>query len=72
MARSINSETAPRSNGFSTSKKKRNPKTRRLREKFNAYRFADYKEKVIDLLMRVTTVSVTTANITREMGDTGR
>lgn len=29
-------------------------------EKFNTYRFADYKEKVIDLLKRVTTVSVGT------------
>ena len=25
--------------------------------KFNTYRFADYKEQVIDLLKRVTTVS---------------
>ena len=32
-------------------------------EKFNTYRFADYKEKVIDLLMRVTTVSVRTIAI---------
>jgi len=31
------------------------------------YRFADYKEKVIDLLMRVTTVSVETVAITRAM-----
>jgi hypothetical protein len=29
-----------------------------IREKFDTYRFADYKEKVIDLLARVTTVSV--------------
>ncbi len=29
-----------------------------IAEKFNTYRFADYKEKVIDLLRRVTTVSV--------------
>jgi len=27
-------------------------------EKFNTYRFADYKEQVINLLRRVTTVSV--------------
>jgi len=67
MARSINSETAPRSNGFSTSKKKRNPKTRRLREKFNTYRFADYKKQVIDLLMRVITVSVKTMEIVEAM-----
>jgi hypothetical protein len=31
-----------------------------IREKFNTCRFTDYKEKVIDLLMRVTTVSVRT------------
>jgi predicted helicase len=36
-------------------------------EKFNTYRFADYKEKVIDLLKRVTTVSVETMKIIREM-----
>ena len=29
-----------------------------IAEKFNTYRFADYKEKVIDLLRRVKTVSV--------------
>lgn len=29
-------------------------------EKFNTYKFSDYKEHVIDLLMRVTTVSVET------------
>ena len=29
-----------------------------IAEQFNTYRFADYKEKVIDLLKRVTTVSV--------------
>jgi hypothetical protein len=31
-------------------------------EKFNTYRFADHTEKVIDLLMRVTRVSVETMN----------
>lgn len=31
------------------------------------YRFADYKEKVIDLLRRVTTVSVETEHITQAM-----
>ncbi len=29
-----------------------------IREKDNTYRFAEYKEQVIDLLKRVTTVSV--------------
>jgi hypothetical protein len=37
------------------------------REKFNTYRFADYKEKVIDLLLGVTTVSLRTVAIIVEM-----
>jgi hypothetical protein len=36
-----------------------------IAEKFNIYRFADYKEKVIDLLKRVTTVSVGTQSMLR-------
>jgi predicted helicase len=52
--------------------KEKKPKDPTIREKFNTYRFADYKEKVIDLLRRVTTVSVTTVDITSEMGDTPR
>ncbi len=35
--------------------------------KFDSYRFADYKEKVIGLLARVAAVSVATVKITREM-----
>lgn len=31
-----------------------------VRERFDTYRFADHKEKVVDLLQRVTTVSVET------------
>jgi len=38
-----------------------------IREKFNTYRFADYKDHVIDLLKRVCTVSVRTVEITKEM-----
>ncbi len=38
-----------------------------IREKFNTYKFSDYKEKVIDLLMRVTTVSIETVKIVKEM-----
>ena len=34
-------------------------------EKFNTYRFADHKEQVIDLLLRVCTVSVETMKIVR-------
>ena len=36
-------------------------------EKFNTYRFADHKEKVIDLLLRVCTVSVETMKIVNAM-----
>ena len=43
--------------------KEKKPKDQTIREKFDTYRFADYKEKVIDLLMRVTTVSVQTTAI---------
>ncbi len=47
--------------------KEKKPKDPTIREKFNTYRFADYKEKVIDLLERVTTVSVRTQAITGAM-----
>ena len=47
--------------------KERTPKDPTIREKFNTYRFADYKEPVIDLLRRVTTVSVETMKIIRQM-----
>jgi predicted helicase len=40
--------------------KEKTPKDPTFREKFNTYRFADHKERVIDLLKRVTTVSVRT------------
>ena len=43
--------------------KEKKPKDPTIREKFNTYRFADYKEKVIDLLARVTTLSVGTMGI---------
>ena len=38
-----------------------------IAEKFDTYRFADYKEQVIDLLKRVCTVSVETMKIVEEM-----
>ncbi len=47
--------------------KEKKPKDPTIREKFNTYCFADYKEQVIDLLQRVTTVSVETLKIIREM-----
>lgn len=47
--------------------KEKKPKDPTIREKFDTYRFADYKEKVIDLLMRVTTVSMETVRMTQAM-----
>ena len=47
--------------------KEKTPKDPTIREKFNTYRFADYKEKVIDLIGRVTRVSVETVEITEAM-----
>jgi predicted helicase len=43
------------------------PKDPTIRAKFNTYRFADHKEKVIDLLKRVTRVSVETMTIVQAM-----
>jgi len=47
--------------------KEKTPKDPTIREKFNTYRFADHKEKVIDLLKRVTRVSVETMKIVDAM-----
>ena len=47
--------------------KEKTPKDPTIREKFNTYRFADYKDRVIDLLARVTTVSVETMKIVAAM-----
>jgi predicted helicase len=47
--------------------KEKTPKDPTIREKFNTYRFADYKEKVVDLLGRVTRVSVETMEIVEAM-----
>ena len=52
--------------------KEKKPKDPTIREKFDTYRFADYKEKVIDLLARVTTVSVETVRITEAMKQVAR
>jgi predicted helicase len=43
--------------------KERRPKDPTIREKFDTYRFADHKERVIALLARVATVSVETVRI---------
>jgi predicted helicase len=47
--------------------KEKTPKDATIREKFNTYRFKDYKDKVIDLLGRVITVSLDTVAITEAM-----
>jgi predicted helicase len=47
--------------------KEKTPKDPTIRDKFNTYRFADHKEKVIDLLKRVTRVSVETMEIVEAM-----
>ncbi|WP_308253427.1 hypothetical protein [Geminocystis sp. GBBB08] len=38
-----------------------------IAQKFNNYRFADYKQEVIELLKKVTTVSVETIKIINQM-----
>ena len=48
--------------------KEKTPRDPTIREKFNNYKFADHKEKVIDLLQRVCTVSVETVRIVDELG----
>ena len=52
--------------------KEKKPKDPTIREKFNTYRFANYKDKVIDLLARVTTVSVKTVAINNSMEKAAR
>ena len=47
--------------------KEKKPKDPTVAKKFNTYRFAEYKESVIDLLQRVCTVSVETIKIIQEM-----
>ena len=47
--------------------KEKTPKDTTIREKFNTYRFADYKEKVVDLFARVARVSVETQRIVAAM-----
>lgn len=49
--------------------KERKPKDPTILEKFNTYKFKDYKEEVIELIARVTTVSVETMRIVDQMSD---
>lgn len=43
--------------------KEKKPEDKTIAEKFNTYKFADYKDTVIDLLQRVCTVSVKTIEV---------
>ena len=52
--------------------KESKPKDPTIAEKFNTYKFADYKKKVIDLLKRVCTVSVETMKVIEEMEKTNK
>ena len=52
--------------------KERKPRDPTIREKFDTYRFADHKERVIDLLLRVATVSVETMRIVAALRDAAR
>ncbi|MEO7672495.1 MAG: DNA methyltransferase, partial [Pyrinomonadaceae bacterium] len=47
--------------------KEKTPQDATIREKFNTYKFADYKESVIELVKKVTTVSVKTMEIIKQM-----
>jgi predicted helicase len=47
--------------------KESTPSDPTIAEKFNTYKFADYKKEVTELLKRVTTVSIATMKIIREM-----
>lgn len=49
--------------------KEKKPKDPTIREKFNTYRFVDYKEQVIGLLRKITTVSVETMKIQNEIDE---
>ena len=48
--------------------KERKPRDPTIRERFNTYRFADHKERVVALIGRVCTVSTFTTGIVNELG----
>jgi predicted helicase len=52
--------------------KEKKPKDPTIAAKFNTYRFKDYKEKVVDLITRVTRVSVETMEIVEAMREAER
>lgn len=47
--------------------KEKNPRDKTITEKFNNYKFSDYKQRVIELIKRLSTVSVRTMEIINEM-----
>jgi predicted helicase len=47
--------------------KEKKPQDATIAERFNTYKFEDYKEQVIDLLKRVTTVGIKTMEIVNQM-----
>ena len=47
--------------------KEKTPRDPTVRDRFNTYRFTDYKEEVIDLLQRVCSVSVETVRIVDQL-----
>lgn len=47
--------------------KERKPQDANIAEKFNTYKFEDYKENVIELLKKVCTVSVKTMEVIQKM-----
>ena len=52
--------------------REKTPRDPTIRARFDTYRFADHKEKVVDLIARVARVSVETVGITRAMRDLAR
>ncbi|MDE2567034.1 MAG: DNA methyltransferase, partial [Burkholderiales bacterium] len=52
--------------------KEKKPKDPTIREKFDTYRFADHKARVIDLLARVARVSVETVRIVQGLANLPR
>mgnify|MGYP003529884713 CR=1 FL=1 len=52
--------------------KEKKPSDPTIAEKFNTYKFADYKVQVIDLLKRVCTVSVETMKIVNQMEEVSK
>jgi hypothetical protein len=52
--------------------KEKTPRDPTVRERFNTYRFADYKESMIQLLFKVVRVSVDTVAIAETMKSSSR